>query len=83
MSNLERTWWFCLLAGGISSAGTRFLLATAGIDSPSGAGQWTLFFFCFFGVWRLFAAAAWLTLVLVKPTSTLLDNGKPGIRRAA
>ncbi|MCD2516674.1 hypothetical protein LQ564_10185 [Massilia sp. G4R7] len=80
MTNLERTWWFCALAGGVSAFGTRFILDMAGIASPSGAAQWTLFAFCFFGVWRLFAAAAWLAVLLVKPTSRLLDRGaaKPG-----
>jgi len=83
MSNLERTWWFCALAGAVSSMGTRFLLAMAGIGSPSGAAQWTLFFICFFGVWRLVAAASWLVLLLAKPTSTLLDRGAASSRRAA
>lgn len=78
MSNLEQKWWFVMVVSGISSIAARYLLESAGIASPSGAAQWTLFVFCLIGFWRGLSLLAWWALLLIAPTSTLLDRpGRP------
>ncbi|RZA34922.1 MAG: hypothetical protein EOP92_13185 [Lysobacteraceae bacterium] len=81
MSNLENKWWFILAVSGISTIAARYVLEAAGIPSPAGAAQWTLFFFCMLGFWRGLSMLAWFAVLLVSPSSTLLDQ--PARRRRA
>lgn len=78
MSNLESKWWFVATVSGVSAFAARFVLEMAGIPSPSGWAQWTLFFFCLLGFWRCLSFLAWSALLLIAPTNPLLD--KPGAR---
>jgi len=77
MSKLERTWWFAALSGGVSVLCTLFVLHHAGVGAPWGFAQWTVYFFCFVGFSRCFAFLAWLTVLLARPSSPLLDTAPP------
>lgn len=81
MSNLENKWWFVGAVSGVSALAARYLLDLAGIASPAGPAQWALFFVCLFGFWRCLSGLAWFALLLVAPSSSLLDPAGRRLRR--
>jgi hypothetical protein len=72
-TGLGRKWWFNGLLGGLSALLTLPLLRAAGLASPDNLAQWVVYFLCFFSVWRALAFAGWLLLLLVSPSSKLLE----------
>ncbi|MFC0251891.1 hypothetical protein [Massilia consociata] len=84
MSNLERKWWFVAAMAGGSTFCSLLLLGMAGIGALRGPAQWMLHFFCLIGFWRCFSFLAWFAVLLVAPSSPLLDRYQgPGRRRTA
>lgn len=76
LTNLSRTWWF---VGGLSAASglvTLPLLHAAGMGSPETWAQWLVWFLCFSGVWKCLSFIGWFAVLLLAPSSKLLDPVK-------
>lgn len=73
LTGLGRKWWFAGLLGGLSALLTLPVLSAAGLAQPGNWAQWLVYFLCFCGVWRCLAFAGWFALLLVSPSSKLLD----------
>jgi hypothetical protein len=72
-STLEQKWWFIVSAGALSAAFTNLVLRMAGLGSPENLAQFIVYLLCFTGIWKCIAFLSWLLLLLLKPTSKLLD----------
>ncbi len=73
---LGRTWWFAGLLACFSALLTLPLLHAAGVGSPQNWAQWLVHFLCFFTIWRGLGLLGWFAVVLIAPTSKLLDPAK-------
>lgn len=76
MTGLGRRWWFVGLLSGLSALLTLPLLHAAGVGSPQNWAQWLVHFFCFFTIWRCLGFIGWLAVILIAPSSKLLDPVK-------
>ena len=75
-TRLGRKWWFAGLLGFLSALLTLPLLQAAGLRSPDNWAQWLVHFLCFGAIWRGLGFAGWLALVLIAPSSSLLDPAR-------
>lgn len=72
-TKLGSKWWFVGLLGFLSGLLVSPLLRAAGLGPPQDWAQWLVNFLCFFAIWRCLGFAIWFAVVLVAPSSRLLD----------
>ncbi|MCC2974411.1 hypothetical protein [Massilia sp. IC2-476] len=72
-TRLRQTWWFVGIVAALSALLSNLVLRAAGMGSPESLAQWLVYFFCLVGFWRCFDFLGWLVLLLVAPSSKLLD----------
>ena len=72
-TKLVRHVWITGLLSGLGTLLTILVLRRAGMPMPDTAAQWIVYFLCFTGIWKCLEFAAWFVLLLVVPTSKLLD----------
>ena len=73
---LGRKWWFAGTLGFLCPLLTLPLMRAAGWQSPQDWAQWLVYILCIVGAWRGLGFVAWLAVLLIAPTSTLLDPPK-------
>lgn len=76
LTNLGRKWWFVGGLSGASALLTLPLLHAAGMDTPETWAQWLVSFLCFSGVWKCLSFIGWFAVLLLAPSSKLLDPVK-------
>jgi len=72
-TKLNRNVWVTGVLSGLSTLLTILVLRLAGMPMPDTAAQWIVYFLCFTGIWKCLECVAWFVLLLVAPTSKLLD----------
>lgn len=75
-TNLARTWWFVGSLAALSALLTLPLLRAAGLGSPENWAQWLVHFLCFSGIWTGLSSIGWFAVLLIAPSSKLLDPAR-------
>ena len=75
-TQLGQKWWYVLVVIGLSTIASKLLLRSAGIEPPETLAQYAVEFLCFVGFWRIFDFLGWVAVLLIAPSSTLLDPRK-------
>lgn len=76
LTGLGRKWWFVGSLSGLSGLLSFPVLQAAGLGSPENWAQWLLYFLCFSGIWKCLSVLGWFAVLLLAPSSTLLDPAK-------
>jgi hypothetical protein len=72
-TTLEQKWWFIVSAAALSAVFTNLVLRMAGLGSPENLAQFIVYLLCFMGIWKCIAFLSWLLVLVLKPSSKLLD----------
>lgn len=74
-SRLERTWWFIAIVTALAFVSAAGLMRAAGLLFPyTGVAQWALHAMCFFAFQRGFSHAGWLLVLVLTPSSPMLER---------
>ena len=73
-TNLSRKWWYVGIVAMLSTMLANLVLDAAGMPSRDGLARWTVYFLCFVGFWRSIDFAIWFAMLLIAPSSKLLDR---------
>lgn len=71
MSPLEKKLPFAAIVGVCTILTTLYITGAAGMQSPTGdnLAQMILYFFCFFGLWRVYSFLGWLLVLWISPAT--------------
>lgn len=72
-TRLRQTWWFVGIVAMVSSLLTNLVVRAAGMPSPESLAQWVVYALCFVGFWRCFDFLGWLAVLVIAPSSKLLE----------
>jgi hypothetical protein len=74
-SRLERTWWFIAIVSALAFVSAAGLMQAAGLPFPyTGVAQWVLHGLCFFAFQRGYSHAGWLLVLVLVPSSPMLER---------
>jgi hypothetical protein len=81
MKDLEKTWWFSLIAWAIGLLVTINLLERAGVWPVAGWAQCIVMALCLGTVWRAVSFTMWLIVLMLAPSRMLKQPEKSHVDR--
>lgn len=71
MSPIEKKWPFILVVSIFTTLTTMYVMDAAGLPrmSEQNFAQFILYFFCFFGVWRMYSLLGWMLVLWISPAT--------------
>jgi hypothetical protein len=80
MSPIEKKWPFVVIVAVCTVLTTMYIMQAAGMPSMTGENlaQGVLYFFCFFGVWRVYSFLGWLLVLWISPKTAGALRGEAG-----